>query len=119
MKKAASLSMRPSYLTRLVLTQPAIAGLFPCLEVGSGALSRLFLDRRLILGFWLWTATRPLGQRSLDFLDRFGLGNPLHRSDLARQSVERGLIQLALGIRLFRLRLRTIEIANDLGDCDD
>ena len=70
-------------------------------------------------GLRLRTAARALGQRRLDLLDRFGLGDPLHRRDFARQSIECRFIQLALGIRLFRLGFRAVKIANHLGDRDD
>jgi len=46
-------------------------------------LGRFLLDDRIVLGLGLRTATRSLGQRSFDFLDRFGLGDPLHGCDLA------------------------------------
>ncbi len=62
---------------------------------------------------------RSLGQRGLDLLDRFGLREPLHGGDFTRQPVERRLVELALGIGLFRLRLRAEQIADDLGDGDD
>ena len=48
------------------------------LEPQYRALGRFFLDDRIVLGLRLRTATRSLGERSLDFLDRFGLGDPLH-----------------------------------------
>ncbi len=62
---------------------------------------------------------RPLGQRSLDLLDRFGLREPLHGGDFTREPVESGLVELTLGIRLFRLRLRPEEVADNFRDGDD
>jgi hypothetical protein len=44
---------------------------------------RFFFDDRIVLGLRLRTAARALGQRRLDFFDRFGLGDPLHRRDFA------------------------------------
>jgi hypothetical protein len=46
-------------------------------------LGRFFLDDRIVLSLRLRTAARPLGQCGLDFLDRFGLGDPLHRRHFA------------------------------------
>src|SRR5215470_10036072 len=80
-----------------------------------GGLRRFVLDFGLVLAR-LRTATRTLGERRLNLLDRLGLGDALHRRDLARQTVERGFIELPLGVGLLRLRLRAIQVAHDLGD---
>src|SRR6185437_12972605 len=69
--------------------------------------------------FGLDAAARALGELALDLLDCFGLGRVLHDGDLARQAVERGFIQLTLGVGLLGLRFRTVEVAHDLGDRDD
>src|SRR4030081_3890078 len=65
-----------------------------------------FLVRRL------HAATRALGERRLDLLDRLGLGDALHRRDLARQPVERGFIELPLAVGLLRLGLGPVEVAH-------
>jgi hypothetical protein len=62
---------------------------------------------------------RALGQHALDFLDRFGLGNPLHGRDFAREPVDRRLVELPLGLGLLGLRLRPEKIAYHLGDRHD
>src|SRR5579862_4520748 len=59
-------------------------------------LGRLSLDHGLVVGLGLGTAPRALGQRRFDLLDRLGLGDALHRRHLARQPVERRLVELAL-----------------------
>ena len=41
-------------------------------------LRRLFLDDGFFFRLGLRAATRALGKRSFDFLDRFGFGDPLH-----------------------------------------
>ena len=84
-----------------------------CIVSTSEALGCLFLDNGFVFRLGLRTAARSFGERRFDLLDRFGLGNPLHGRDFARQPVERRFIELTLGIGLLRLRLRTIEIAND------
>src|SRR6516165_12796687 len=68
---------------------------------------------------WLGTAARALCQRGLDLLDRFGLGNALHSRDLARETIKRRFIELALRVGLLRLGVRAIEVADDLGNRDD
>src|SRR5206468_9820652 len=65
---------------------------------------RLFLDDGFLVGR-LDAATRALGERRLDLLDRLGLGDALHRRDLARQPVERGFVELPLAVGLLRLGL--------------
>src|ERR1700722_13890566 len=82
-------------------------------------LSRLFLDDGLFFRLGLRTATWALGKRRLDLLDRFGLGDPLNGGNLTRQPVERRLVELTLGIGLFRLGVRPEEVSNDFGDGDD
>src|ERR1700704_2059325 len=79
---------------------------------------RLFLDDRFLVRR-LDAAARALGERALDLLDRFGLGDALHRRNLARETVERGLVKLPLRVGLLGLRVRAVEIAHDLGDGDD
>src|SRR5271170_1138212 len=76
---------------------------FRC-EASDLALCRLFLDDGFLFRLGLRTAARTLGERRFDLLDRFGLGDALHGGNLARQPVERGLVELPLGIRLLRLR---------------
>ena len=86
---------------------------------GSG---RLVFDDGFFLGFRglrLRTAMRALGQHALNFLDRFGLGNPMHGRDFAREPVDRRLVELPLGLRLFRLRLRPEKVAHHLRDRHD
>src|SRR5262249_57420019 len=84
---------------------------------GSG---RLVLHHLVLgLAFGLGTTAWPLGERRLDLLDRLGLGDALHRRDFARQAVERGLVELTLGIGLLGLGLRAVEVAHHLGDRDD
>jgi hypothetical protein len=56
---------------------------------------------------------------ALDLLDRLGLGDVLHHRDLARQAVERCLIELAFAIGLLGLRVGAVQIADDFGDGDD
>src|SRR5215471_11520963 len=82
---------------------------------------RLLLDH-LVVGLavgGLRTAARALGEGGLDLLDRLGLGDALHRRNLARQAIERGLVKLALGIGLLRLGVRAVEVAHHFGDRDD
>ena len=47
------------------------------------ALRRFLFDHGIVLGLRLRTTARSLGQRRLYFLDRLGLGDPLHRRDFA------------------------------------
>src|SRR5262249_54567005 len=91
----------------------------------AGGLRRLVLDHGVLglvggagLGR-LRPAARALGERGLDLLHGLGLGAALHRRDLARQTIERGLVELTLGVALLRLRIGAIEVAHDLGDRDD
>src|ERR1700716_3467308 len=79
---------------------------------------RLFLDDGFLVRR-LHAATRALGERRLDLLDRLGLGDALHRRDLARQPVERGFIELPLAVGLLRLGLGPVEVAHHLRDRDD
>ena len=58
-----------------------------CFFNWNSALGRLFLDDGLVFRLGLGTATRPLGERSLDFLDRLSLGNALHGGYFARQPI--------------------------------
>src|SRR6516164_4288554 len=51
-----------------------------------------------------------------DPLGRCCLIDPLDRSKLAHQAIERGLVNLPLAIRLLRLTDIAIEVANHLGD---
>src|SRR3981081_1827321 len=75
---------------------------------------RLFLDDGFLVRR-LHAATRALGERALDLLDRLGLGDALHRRDLAREPVERGLVELALRVALLRLGVGAEQIAHDFG----
>src|SRR5262245_2546429 len=72
-----------------------------------------------LVAFRLGTAARALGEGRLDLLDGLGLGQALHRRDLARQPVERRLVELALRIGLLRLALRPVQVAYHLGDGND
>src|SRR5262249_61029399 len=78
-------------------------------------LARLFLS---LSGFG-GAAARPLGERRLDLLHRLSLGNALDGRDLAREPVERRLVELPFRIRLLGLRVRTIEVAPDPSDPAD
>src|SRR5271169_3832649 len=75
----------------------------------------LVLDHRLVFGLGR-AATRTLGKRRFDLLDGFGLGHPLHRRDLARQTIECGLVELALAVGLLGLRFRSLQVAHDFRD---
>src|SRR5439155_16646480 len=90
-----------------------------CGADASSALRRLVLDHDFLLGFRRLglrrAAARALGERGLDLFDRLRLGHALHRCDLAREPVERRLIELAFGVGLLRWRVLPIEIAFDLG----
>src|SRR5262245_40438696 len=88
----------------------------PCVPSWRLSLRRL-VDH--LLAFRLGSAARALGERRLDLLDGLGLGDALHRRDLARQAVERRFVELALGVRLLGLALRAVEVAYHLGDGDD
>src|SRR6266516_2226265 len=83
-------------------------------------LRRLVLDH-LFGGFLggLGTTARALGEGGFDLLHGLGLGATLHRRDLAREPVERGLIELALRIALLRLRVGAEQVAHDFRDGDD
>src|SRR5262249_61114203 len=72
-----------------------------------------------LVAFRLGTAARALGEGSLDLLDGLGLGQALHCRDLARQPVERRLVELALRIGLLRLALRPVQVAHHLADGND
>ena len=74
----------------------------------AGPSGRLFLGGGFRLRFLgrLRPTPRALGERAFDLLDRFGLGDFLHRRDFARQPVERGFVKLPLGIELLRLGIR-------------
>ena len=96
---------------------PAFGRALNFLQDRSDELRGLFLDHFGCLFPRLRrTATRTLGERGFDFLDRFSLGHVLHRRNLAREAIERGFIKLPLAIGLFGLRLRTEEIAHHFGD---
>src|SRR5437667_6868975 len=55
-------------------------------------------------GFGLGAAARTLGELGFDFLDRLGFGHVLHHRDFPRQTIERGLIELAFAVGVFGLR---------------
>src|SRR5690348_7024917 len=95
---------------RSKIKKPGIAaGPFFVVQVNSLARLRcLVLDRLFLLGGLGGAATRALGERRLDLLDRLGLGDALDGCDLAREPVERSFIELTLGVGLLRLRLRAI-----------
>src|SRR5262245_58392355 len=99
------------------------AGLSKYVGENGNGLRRLFLYHLVVafrLAFGrLRTTAGSLGERGLDLLDRFGLGDALHRRDLAREAIERSLIELPLGIGLLRLRVRAEQVAHHLGDRDD
>ena len=59
-----------------------------------------------------------LGEHLGDPLHGAALIELLHRRDLARHAIQRGLVELALGVGLLRLALRPVEVADHLGDCD-
>src|SRR5215510_16050433 len=103
------------------IKKPGIAaGLFDSVQEKTFAgLRRLVLDRLVFLGRLGGTTARALGERGLDLLDRLGLGDTLDGCDLAREPVQRRLVELTLGVGLLRLRLRAIEVAHDLGDRHD
>src|ERR1043166_3648958 len=81
-------------------------------------LSGLVLDQSLA-ALGLGTAARALGERRLDLLDGLGLGDAVDRGNLARQPIERGLVELAFAVGLLGLRLGAIKVAHHLGDCHD
>src|SRR5262249_60482708 len=89
-----------------------------CNGTGQQRSGRFLLDHRILVRR-LRTATRTLGERRLDLLDRLGLGDALHRRDLARQTIERSFVELTLAVGLLRLRIRAVQVAHDLGDEDD
>src|SRR5215510_7096750 len=72
-----------------------------------------------LVAFRLGTAARALGERRLDLLHGLGLGEALHRRDLARQPVECCLVELALRVGLLGLAFRPIEVAHHFRDGDD
>src|SRR5215510_9209707 len=94
------------------IKKPGIAaGLFDSVQEKTfAALRRLVLDRLFLIGGLGRTTARALGERGLDLLDRLGLGDTLDSRDLAREPVQRRLIELTLGVGLLRLRLRAIEV---------
>src|ERR1039458_3228735 len=61
----------------------------------AGPSGRLFLGGGFRLRFLggLRPTPRALGERAFDLLDRFGLGDFLHRRDFARQPVEGGFVE--------------------------
>ncbi len=73
---------------------------------------------RLGLGGHLVMA-RGLGQHVVDLGHRACLVELLDGGDLAGHAVERGFVELALGIRLLGLRLGAVEVAHHLGDGDE
>src|SRR4029079_18254594 len=87
-------------------------------SVGVGLVALTF-GVGIAAGFGLGAAARALGELALDFLDRFGLRRMLDDGDFARQAIERGFIELAFAVGLFRLRFRAIEIAYHFGDRND
>src|SRR5687767_6925366 len=95
---------------------PASLPGFPCF-VARRRLRRLFLNRVVVAALSrrrfdrLRTTAWALGERRLDLLDRFGLGQLLHRGDFASEPVQRGFIKLPLGIGLLGLCVGAIEIA--------
>src|SRR5262249_652283 len=70
-------------------------------------------------GGGLGYAMRPLVQAWFDLLYLFGLGDALHRRYLAREAIERRLVELTLRVGLLGLALRAIKVAHHLGDRDD
>src|SRR5262245_35298475 len=65
-----------------------------CAGKNLAALRRLVLDRLVFLGRLGRTTARALGERGLDLLDRLGLGDTLDGCDLAREPVQRRLVEL-------------------------
>src|SRR5688572_9255857 len=59
-----------------------------------------------------------LGKHLGDALHRAALVELLDGGNLASHAVERRFIELPFGIGLLRLRLRTVQVAHDLGDRD-
>ncbi len=55
-------------------------------------------------------------QLGLDRLQRIYFIRLLDHRDLAHNPVESSLVQLSFRIRLFRLRLRTVEVAHDFSN---
>src|SRR5580704_18639225 len=109
-------SENKSRIHRTKRKSPAFLPGFRMILSPKASLGRLFLDHGLFVGLGLRTAPRALGQRRLDLLDRLGLGDALHRRYLARQPVERRLVELAFRVGLLRLRIRPEQVAHDLGD---
>jgi hypothetical protein len=74
---------RQSGRTFAMAKRPGVAAGPDVGKAGTLKLRRLFLDNGIVFRLRLGTATRTFGKRRLDFLDRLGLRDALHRGDFA------------------------------------